>query len=263
MKIDRVILATNNNPTYYEFWNPLSRLYKVHFDIQPTLIFYGSQEELDSTNLSKQYGDIIRQNIVSSQNVLWTTTWLPFYYTKFFANEVCVTNGIDQIPLGSEFLIDCIKDFSNHKYIMLIDDAYQLTNGQAYWKDGGKCPSAYHIAKGKTFHGIYNFSCTFQEEVNKIEALGLSTMWDNLWGLDEAYSSKTLFEQQHNENIIGLSKFKTLLNDKRIDCERNLEVPYDIDNLKNNQYIECHACRPYSKHCLYLDDLISKIPKFV
>jgi hypothetical protein len=263
MKIDRVLLATNNNPTYYEFWNPLSKLYKTHFDIQPTLIFSGSEEELRSIDLSTKYGDVIRQDIVSSKNVQWTTTWLPFYYTKLFPNEVCLTNGIDQIPLGSEFLIDIIKGISQDKYVMLIDNAYQISSGEIDWRLGGKCPSAYHVAKGSVFNSVYKFSDTFQEEIAKIESLPLQPMWENYWGLDEAYSSNVLFQKQHDLDIIGLSRFETLLDGKRIDCHRELEVPFDVSALQNNMYVECHACRPYSKHYLYLDDLINNIPKFI
>ena len=90
MKIDRVILSTNNNPTYYQFWNPLSKLYKENFGITPTLIFLGSEAELESTSLSREYGDIIRQDIVPSKDVSWTTTWALFYFTKKFPNDICL-----------------------------------------------------------------------------------------------------------------------------------------------------------------------------
>ena len=61
MKVDRVILVTNNNSLYYDFWNNLSFTYKEKFGITPTLVFFGEKEELDSTNLSQEYGEIILQ----------------------------------------------------------------------------------------------------------------------------------------------------------------------------------------------------------
>ena len=54
MKVDRVILASNKNPMYYDFWNQLSFTYKEKFGIKPTLIFFGTQEELDEINLSTE-----------------------------------------------------------------------------------------------------------------------------------------------------------------------------------------------------------------
>jgi hypothetical protein len=43
MKIDRVILVSDNNPLYYEFWTDLSFTYKEKFGIKPTLIFFGEK----------------------------------------------------------------------------------------------------------------------------------------------------------------------------------------------------------------------------
>ena len=44
MKIDRVILTSNNNENYYHFWNIVSKIYKINFNITPTLIWFGNEE---------------------------------------------------------------------------------------------------------------------------------------------------------------------------------------------------------------------------
>jgi len=262
MKIDRVILTTNNNPTYYQFWNPLSKVYKENFGITPTLIFLGTQDELDSLDLSKEYGEILRQDIVPSKDISWTTTWALFYYTKFFQNEICLINGIDQIPMGSKFLIDYIKDIDDGDYVMLIDDAYKLMFGRKDWSQGGHSPSAYHIAKGETFDKVYEFEKTFEDEIKKIESIKLNSMWGT-WGMDEAYSSSMLFNKKNSVKIKALSKFGEIIRGGRIDCERNLEVPFNLVKLQNNGYIECHCCRPYSNHKNYLDSIFNNVPKFI
>lgn len=262
MKIDRVILSTNNNPTYYQFWNPLSKLYKENFGIIPTLIFIGSESELESTSLSREYGDIIRQDIVPSKDVSWTTTWALFYFTKKFPNDICLINGIDQIPMGSKFLIDYIKEINNDKYVMLIDNAYKIMNNRNDWSEGGHSPSAYHIAKGELFNKVYSFEETFADEIKKIESLSLDSMWGT-WGMDEAYSSQILYSKKEEIEIECLSKFGEILFGGRIDCHRSHEVPFSLDKLKNNEYIECHSCRPYLAHKNYLDSIFDNVPKFV
>lgn len=264
MKIDRVILSTNNNRTYYEFWNPLSKLYKENFGITPTLIFLGSENELNSLSLSDEYGTIIRQDIVDTVDFAWATTWALFYYTKYFPNEVCLINGIDQIPLGSKFIIDFIKDVEDESYLMLIDDAYKLSRDtKILSRSNNFYPSAYHIAKGSTFSEMYEFENDFQSEIKKIEDLKMKTLWDTTWGLDEAYSSKVLIDNVKNMNIVKLSKFGEILNGGRVECHRYMEIPYDINNLRNNGYIECHACRPFSEHSDYLNKMINNVPKFI
>lgn len=262
MKIDRVILSTNNNPTYYQFWNPLSKLYKKNFGITPTLVFLGSESELESLSLSTEYGDIIRQDIVPSKDVSWTTTWALFYFTKKFPNDICLINGIDQIPMGSQFLIDYIKEINDDKYVMLIDDAYKIMNNRKDWSEGGHSPSAYHIAKGEIFNKVYSFEDTFADEIKKIEGISLNSMWGT-WGMDEAYSSQVLYSKKDEIEIECLSKFSEILAGGRVECKRSFEVPYDLEKLRNNGYIECHSCRPYLTHKKYLDGIFNNVPKFI
>jgi hypothetical protein len=261
MKIDRAILISDNNPLYYSFWNNLSKTYKEKFNINPTLIFFGTQEELETANLSTKYGNIIIETSVN--NVLpWQYTWALFYYTKFYLNEVCVIMGIDQIPLGTYFLKDIIQDVNDDQYVMLIDDQYTLENKfPKKWDQGGFSPSAYHIAKGSTFNSIYNFEDSFEKEIKKINSLNIPTMWIDGWGTDEAYSSKMLREYHNRDRISDLSASDSFLK-RRIDCHRHNEVPYDINLLNSNYFIECHACRPYEHHQQYLDTLFNNIPKF-
>lgn len=261
MKVDRVILASNTDTLYSDFWNNISYTYKEKFDIKPTLIFFGTEEDFKNLNLSYDYGDVIFENSISNIPA-WQYTWALFYYTKFFSEDVCAIMGIDQIPLGTYFLKDIIQDIDDDKYVMLIDDQYKYENKtKNKWDEGGYSPSAYHIAKGKTFNEIFKFEKTFDSEIKKVSASNVPTMWKNGWGMDEAYSCKILREYHDRKRIIDLSKTKDFL-DKRIDCIRNLEVPYSLENLKNNYYIECHSCRPYSNHKNYLDILFNSIPNF-
>jgi len=262
MKIDRVLLVSNSDPVYYEFWNLISFIYKTKFDINPTLIFFGTEEESKNLNLSKEFGEIIvEKKIEVFPN--WQYTWALFYFTKFYLNETCIIMGIDQIPLGTQFLKDFIQGVEDDKYVMLIDDQYKLEKKwPKKWDEGGFSPSAYHIAKGKTFDDIFKFEDTFESELRKLVNAGFPTMWDNGWGTDEAYSSNMLRLYKDRHRIVDLSKSKFFL-ENRIDCHRIYEPSYDLEKLKNNGYVECHSCRPYSSHIDYLNKMINNIPNFV
>ena len=262
MKIDRVILTSNTDKTYYEFWNQLSYTYKEKFGITPTLVFFGTEDEFNNLGLSKEYGEVFFEKPIQSVGN-WQYTWALFYYTKFFPNETCVLMGIDQIPLGSYFLKDIIENVNENDYVMLIDDAY-ITLGETDkdWSSDGFSPSAYHISKGSVFNEIYKFEESFESEILKIKNLNVKTMWGNSWGTDEGYSSSVLYNYEKKEKINCLSQFKELML-KRIDCGRDHEIPYNVDLLKNDHYIECHSCRPYSSHKNYLDTMFNNIPKYI
>lgn len=261
MKTDRVILVSNNNPMYYEFWNKLSYTYSTKFNIKPTLIYFGKEQDVEELNLSTEYGEIIVQQVDGNIEP-WIYTWALFYFTKNYLNDVCAIMGIDQIPLGTYFLKDSIKDIDDSKYVMLIDDQYKLEGKYPKkWDEGGFSPSAYHIAKGSTFSDIYRFEDSFEKEILKLKNIKLKTMWSNLWGMDEAYSSNVLMNYSDRSRIVDLSKSIEFLR-RRIDCYRSIEVPYDINLMNNNFYIECHSVRPYSNHKNYLNNLFDNIPNF-
>jgi hypothetical protein len=259
MKIDRVILTSNNNENYYHFWNIVSKIYKINFNITPTLIWFGNEEEIETLGLSKEYGDIICQKPHEEYQVPWQTTWGLFYFTKFFKDEVCLTIGIDEIPLSKMFINDLIEEIDDDLYVTLIDDAYPT-----HWTiDDGVSPSAYHIAKGKTFDEIYNFEEDFFLEVEKVYQ-SKDSFWssgEDKWGIDESYSSKKMRNFKNRDLIKSIGHFG-LLKDRRIDCNRDQEPKYDVDLMQNGHYSEIHLCRPYTKHTDYIDKLINLIPKY-
>jgi len=270
MKIDRVLLASNENINYYPFWNPLSKIYKENFGIKPTLIWFGEENDIERLNLSREYGEIIIQKPNENYPVAWQTTYAPFYYTKFFKNEIVTTIGIDQVPLSSMFLIDMIKDIDDEQYVTLIDDAYL----PIYWSNpNGTSPSAYHIGKGETFDKIYNFEETFILEVEKIYNMKVERDYDpndafwaskeEVWGMDESYTSKKLREyKKNNGKITCFSNFQKL-KERRIECYRTMETPYNDDLLLNGWYSESHLCRPYTDHVEYINRMFSLIPKYI
>lgn len=261
MELNRVILSSDNNPLYYDFWNNLSKTYSQKFGIVPTLIFFGTHSEFKNAGLSDNYGEIVFEKKVNGVST-WQYTWALFYYTKFYQEEVCAIMGIDQIPLGTYFLRDVIKDVPIDNYVMLIDDQYKLERKFPHkWDEGGFSPSAYHMGKGRTFSDVFSFEDSFEDEIKKINYLPIPTMWGDKWGMDEAYSCKKLREYKNRERISDLSLSKDFLS-RRIDCHRQIEVDYDVNMLQNNFFIECHSCRPYHNHKQYIDNMFNNIKKY-
>ncbi len=262
MKIDRVILSSDNNELYYPFWNPISKIYKENFDITPTLIWIGDEKTLKEKGLSEKYGDIVVQQAHPEYQIPWQTTWALFHSTKYFLEDTCIIMGIDQVPLSDLFLVELIKNIDEDHYVMMIDDAYRPTS---YWKEvGGASPSSYHIAKGKIFNQVYEFENYFEEEIIKVYKTK-DAFWsngDDKWGIDESYSCKKLRQyEKSGGRVHPLSKWR-LLQKTRVDCHRTHEAYYDSDLLKAGNYSEAHLCRPYHQHKDYIDTLFSKIPKF-
>lgn len=259
MKVNRVILSSNNNELYYPFWNVLSPVYKEKFGIQPTLVWVGTYPELEECKIDTSLGDVVVVNPDPDYHIPWQTTWALFWATQLFLEDTCLIIGIDQIPLSQLFL-KMVEGFSEDSYNMLIADAYSPN----HWsKTGGASPSSYHIAKGSTFCDVYQFDKDFKSEIEKVGKSGISGLWENTegrWGIDESYSCYKLREWTGKINSLDQFRF---LEQRRIECCRNQEPVYDINKLKSGWYSESHLCRPYTNHKEYIDTLINNIPNYI
>ena len=257
MKPTRVILTSNLNPIYYHFWNPISKVYKEKFGIIPTLIWLGTKKEAKEAGISSEYGEIKYVKPHPDYHLPWQTTWVSFWSTQFYPNDVCIMMGIDQVPLSRMFF-DMAKDVSDEDYAMLIADAYKPN----YWTTTAS-PSAYHIAKGSTFMKVFNFEKNFKKEAEKVYnsgIMGFHETTEGRWGIDENYSCAKLREGK--VNVVAFDNFSKLVQ-HRIECERHKEPPYDLNRLNEGLYSEGHLCRPFTNHTEYLTKLFNDIPSWL
>lgn len=260
MKVDRVIFCLNNNPVYTGFWNPFSRAWRKKYDILPTLMFVGTQEELASNNLSEEYGEIYRldpvKEVIVDPSLDWSTTWALFYGASMFKQQVSLTMGIDQLVLTNDifdFLLES-KERVEDKYIIALADAY---------KDlPGIYPSSWHIASGANYKEIYNIDDDWRTEVTKVfsQRKKYPRLPSNFWALDEAYSSDLVnqyIEKKDNEKILFMNIFHKLWRPRRLD--RGGVLKYNRSSLQSGEYSEIHSPRPYEEYEEYFSKLISDL----
>lgn len=259
MKIDRVIFCLNDNPVYTGFWNPFSRVWKLKYDILPTLMFVGTEEQLIDNNFSEEFGEIYRldpvQEVIVDPNLDWSVTWALFYGAAMFQDEISLTMGIDQLVLTNElfdFLLNC-EEINNSKYIVGLADAY---------KDlPGVYPSSWHIGKGSLYKEIYDISDDWREEIIKVFSCRekYPILPGNFWALDEAYSSDIINRRikKGANNITFLNIFHKFWHPKRLD--RGGVLSYNRSSLQSGEYSEIHSPRPYEEHEEYFSKLISDL----
>jgi hypothetical protein len=228
----------------------------------------GDEKEIEMYDISSEFGDIIvlppNPNFPTSSQC----TIANFYATKFYKEDVCFICGIDQIPLSNMFIKNLIEDCKNEEYVMLIADAL-IPN---HWRNlNGTSPTSYHIGLGSTFDEIFKFEDDFKLEVDKIFNLDTLETFLNknrneiidigFWGIDESYFSMKLRNYNGDIKITSKDNFKLLV-DRRVECRRIEEPPYDIEKLKSGWYSEAHLCRPFHNHSLYITNLLNNIETY-
>lgn len=261
MKVTRVLLAATDNPIYWQFWNPISKIYKENFGIHPTLIYLGNGSDVERHGLSEEFGNIIVQTPHPKHHIGWQAAWSIFWFMSKYPDDTFCTMGIDQVPLSKFLFVDVPTFAPNDSYLMLASDAY----APSHWlNDGGTSPTSFHIVKGETAQMVYGFDKNFFSELDKIASSGIDPYYDagvTKWGLDESYSSHKLRRYRFcGGSVISSDMFKTIC-ERRIECCRDKEAQYDEKLLASGWYGDAHFCRPYLNHKDYIDKILSLIPK--
>jgi hypothetical protein len=243
MKINKVLLPVNNNKTYTCFWNIVSFVWKSKFNITPVLIFYGSVEEFNSNNFDFTYGEYIIldkvENIPIEVND-WVPTWSIIFASSLFENEVCMTSGIDQIPI-SDFFLKKIEEIEDVKFVVGLSDAYKNykpnTLGYFNMQTNIMYPTSHLVGLGSTFNKIFNISENWTEEINKLynNRHNYHLTFGN-WGLDECYSSEKISKYEIQNDIYYMDFFWDHLFSKRIDLD--VKQVYNLEMVKKREYSE-------------------------
>jgi hypothetical protein len=234
MKVNRVLLALNSNPVYTKFWNFVAPLWADKFDIKPTLIFFGNDDDIDRNNLNTSY-DIIK--IENNSYGRWSIPWSLFWLASRFPNDICMTCGIDEIPLSFDFF-NKISSISDDKFIIGLSDAYNgyKIDTLSYYNTSTNVlyPSAYVVSKGLKFKEIFKIEDDFISELSKVEKnkINYHVPTNDLWGIDECYYSDMIFKYDNPGDIIYLDYYKTF------GPRRLYESNFDINLLKNGYYSE-------------------------
>lgn len=246
MKINKVILSSDSNILYIDFWESVSKVWKEKFNIDPILLLVSN----DNIDMDQTYGKVLRFNIIEELPIYLQTLWIRYWATSLFEDDICIISDIDMYPLSKKYFIDQIKDIDDDKYVH-INPCYQ-----SY----GTLPSCYHIAKGSLYKEILNLHDKWEDSINHL--FNLNTGRDpggelsskNHWFADEIYSSNKIFNYKEKNP----DKIKFLYREEGRRIDRSSWI-YDENKLSEGWYYDSHSIRPYDRYKELIQKMISKI----
>lgn len=141
-QIDRVILSTNNDPLYIQFWPVVARVWKT-MGFQPTLALIATEDCQVDTSL----GDVIRFEPLSdvSEEAQAIRLLVPY----FFSEDVCLLSDIDMIPMSRSYFVDYAHSSPDYAFLVYRDGA---------WGNAHRYSICYNAAKGKIFSEIFGIN---------------------------------------------------------------------------------------------------------
>ncbi len=233
-KIDRVILSTDNNPMYIQFWDLIAKTWYERIGIKPTLALIAEK----NITVDEILGDVIRFEPIPGIPTSLYAQVIRLLLPIIFEEEGCIISDIDMMPLNKKYFIDLVNDVPDDNFIVYRNKAYLY---------GNRYPMCYVAGKGKVFKQIFQI-----QTINQIPEL--VKLWHSLnlgWNTDEVL----LYYYLNNWNEFQTKC--TMLNhavQPRIDRDK---WGYDTELIKLNYYIDAHLPRPYNEHKKEVDELAS------
>lgn len=109
MKLDTVILSSNDNPNYIQFWPIVSEAWKL-MGVNPILIYTGKQK-------LKFNGNVINYNIPNIDSSFVAQN-IRILYPSLLKNKNCIVSDIDNLPLSKKYFLDSILNFNDNSFII-------------------------------------------------------------------------------------------------------------------------------------------------
>lgn len=150
MRLDRIIVSSNENMDYLEFSKIIGPAWKKLLpDVKVTLLCVTDKDKNEFLDISKFYDDVIFlpnvENIPSGNQAMASRMLIAA--TETYKDETIMLSDIDMLPLNKDFFIDSIANISDDKFVVLGGNAYN---------NSIKFPICYMIAKQQTFTEILN-----------------------------------------------------------------------------------------------------------
>ena len=240
IKIDRVILSTDNNPLYIEFWPIVAKVWKEYIGVQPTLALIATKD----VKIDETVGQVIRFEPIKGIPIALQAQCMRLILPAFFEDDVCIISDIDMIPLNKQYFLDTIKDFADDSFVIYKNGYYEAH------RHTGLLPMCYNVSKGKNFKEI--FEIKDPKDIKEIEEKII--YWSSLnwgWSTDERMLNKYVTNWKHyKDKCIKLGHY----DDRRID---RIHWHYDANGVRNGSYVDAHCLRPYSLYKKVIDDMVN------
>ena len=236
MKIDRAIVACDDNSLYTEFWPVVAKAWAL-IGIKPTLFLISDTQEVDES-----LGDVIRISPIESIPTSFQAQCVRLLGPTMFENEISLMSDIDMMPLSKEYFVKQVEEISDDDFVIFSSDAYEDI------PDFPCFPMCYNAAKGHLYKEIIKYDLTdYQEAMQDWYSLGHG------WTTDERVLYSALAEwKKNNMNCTMLRRGWKPYATGRVD---RAYMKFEPGLMLLGKYIDFHMVRPYSVHKKTIDNI--------
>lgn len=262
--IDQIILSTNEDPIYMEFWKPVSWAYSKMFpDVKIHLAFLTNRDENDPlVKEFREHGEVTLFRPLPDVPEFGQAKMIRFILASEQGDDVVMLEDIDEFPLSRKFITDKLERRPKNVLLAVGEEA----NG---WQ--ATYPVSYLTAEGNLFQEFINpFEYGYEKLIRSWtgyfydvrEKIDLETDFEN----DRYFSDERLIRRLLRENPVpilsirrGYANYLESTIDRATFNKENEKWVYSRESLKNHEYVSCHGVRPYKKHEIHYEPIIKYI----
>lgn len=234
LKIDRVILSTNNSHDYIQFWPLIAKVWKEKMGIQPTLALIGDDDVQVDTSL----GDVVRFKPIPGVPTWFYAQIVRLLFPAYYPNDICMISDIDMLPLNRNYFEQSMEFITDPAALVIFRDK----------SAPDRYPMCYIVGRGATFQELFNLENLDQIPNRVAEWFKLGLDW---------YTDETVLYRA----ITNWSKYHTHVaklgygDEQETDRICRSKWQYDLDRLRSGGYVDAHLPRPYCKHVAEIEQL--------
>ncbi len=237
MKIDTVILSSNDNPNYIQFWPIVSEAWNL-MGVEPILIYTGEQK----LNLKGNVINFFSKNMDSS----FVAQNIRILYPSLLDGNICLVSDIDNLPLSKKYFVDSVLSYNDDSFIIYRPDACPPNMISMMW----------NAARSSTWKEIFDIDSEKNlEKYLKKWYTKKYTVEGTAWYTDQIKLRKYVnkFSKKNKSRIVELDDTEMgffRFNRNRLEKHFNM-----IQENPNLEFTDFHMPRPFNDY----EELINKV----
>ena len=230
MKLDTVILASNENSNYIDFWPVVSSAW-LQMGVEPILVYTGNKKLPLEGNIIKFESRQLDSAFVA-QNI-------RILFPALLENKNCIVSDIDSLPLSKDYFVNSINKISDDAFVIYRPDAGVSKNMISMMWNAAKSSTWKEIFGIESEKDIYKKLNRWYKNNYSFQGSGWYTDQIKL----QKYVSK--FSKKNSERVIKLNDIETGF--KRFNRNR-IEEHLEKLLLHGETFTSFHMPRPYRKN---------------
>lgn len=238
---DRIIVSSDDSPTFLNFWPVVSKAWQKFFAIKPTLALVTNKTSDDLLlNKLRAYGEVHTLPIISGIPIPNQAKLARFLVAATMGDEVCMIEDIDTVPLQKEFVVERLKVRKSGNILTVRHDASYVGT------DVGKFPISNMTSEGKNFAALFNPNNLSHEDLLR-SFIGMKVVdhKENIANNPSMFSDESMIR-----GLIAKHKLHHMI--QKIERAVNIQSDWidrswwgiNNEKLKSGGYVCCNFLRP-------------------